>query len=145
VYLEVWAARTAALDDAGFAAVYADLEYDPGALRVEEIIPSEGFDLLAGGIDDPNQGTIGRLGGCARLGLDGLGREGSFARVATVKARLLGAGKTVVSAAASTGIYGMAVVGRFENLAPEDVDIENAAFVIISGRRDESLPERKSR
>lgn len=132
VFVEVWASRTKPAD-AGLAAVYVDLHYNPALLRVTQIIPSESFVLFAKGTNQPSLGQVAALGGCAMPAETRTGLDPSWVRVASVRMLTLQSGPATLFTSSSGDTFGIAVVGEFGNLSSANVAMDGLDLTLGGG------------
>ena len=112
------------------ASAYVDLTYDPKVLAIVDTASSSHFGVLAGQFDDSTQGMLRRVGGCAALGERALGTDGLWVRVATVVARAKSPGRSTLAAIPSDRLHGIAVIGDFGNIDPNQIDFGTADVIV---------------
>jgi hypothetical protein len=123
--VEVWA--SAGVSETGLAAVYASVRFDPIALRIADVAPSESFSLFT--IDQPLSaagmfvptGTLCRIGGCVQPGEKRLGADSQWVRVATLRLRARSAGSSTIHLLPADGGYGIALIDQLNLLPAESV------------------------
>ncbi|MBI3836282.1 MAG: hypothetical protein HY287_18340, partial [Planctomycetes bacterium] len=125
----------------GLASAYMDVQYDPSLLEVTEMNVGKPFPVFANGTNDAEMGTVHALGGCASLGDRMVGADGVWVRIAFLTAVALRGGSGVIATGSSDDLHGLAVVGRFQNIDPSEIEF-GAARVIVSGKRHSSRVDR---
>lgn len=150
-YLEMWAARTGITDGSanGLAAVYADITYDPALLNLEQTVPSQLFQTFSQGGGTAHSDGRRSVGGCAPLGDGSVGVDSPWVRVATVRMRVTGGGRTHLTVGPSPQPFGVSLFGRFGELDPSQIDFLGTDIVLgqtsVSPRDKGSRSDRPSR
>lgn len=133
-YVEIWASRMNVLGGKadGLAAVYIDLDVDSATLDIEQTLSTDLFATFSGGAIEPG-GTIRSLGGCAPLGVSGMGISPAWARVAMVRVRATDVGTGSLILRPSGRPYGVSLFGRSEGLSASGIAFGTADVRIVSG------------
>ncbi len=135
-FLEVWASRgTQQIVPTGLAAVYANVLFDPAMLSIEEVIPSDTFQTLAGGVVDKAGGIVRTTGGCAAPGASGLGVQSTWVRVTTLRVRAESPGTLDVAIVPASEPYGVSVVGEFGSIDSSRVEYGGTSLSVTKNRK----------
>ena len=150
--LDVWASSATGggslVTSPGLASVYLDVVYDAKLLDVIEIMHSDEFSLLAGGVLHSEEGRIANLGGCGDPGDASLGVEPAWIRVASLRVVVRRPGRTTVDLRAADGIHSISHFGRFGAVPDSGIAFEGLNLQLETppvGRLRAGLKEERRR
>lgn len=140
--VEIWVSRggPAAAPAPGLAAVFADLNFDPNKLAVQDVQPSRLFSTLAGGEKDNGAGKVWSVGGCAPLGDGSVGVTAAWVKLATVSMQALEAGDIHLSTSAAEQPLGISLFGRFDEVDPTMIDFGSEVVHVRTKSQPDRLP-----